>query len=48
LPSCGHPAQTPQPATSLFDPAHGLLIGDNNDVDFAPCVINALAKANAG
>lgn len=35
------------PPTSLFDRNHGLLIGDNGDIDFAPCVINSLAKANA-
>ena len=40
--------KNPPPDASLFDRNHGLLIGDNNDVDFAPCVINALAKPNAG
>jgi YVTN family beta-propeller protein len=42
--------QTPAPgaaATSMFDPNQGLLIGDNADINFAPCVINAFAKANA-
>jgi len=42
------PCKNPPPDTSAFDPNHGLLIGDNGDVDFAPCVINALAKANTG
>jgi cytochrome c peroxidase len=37
----------PPPATSLFDPNHGLLFGDNGDINLAPCVINAFAKANA-
>jgi YVTN family beta-propeller protein len=39
--------QVPPPAASTFDPNHGLLIGDNGDVNFAPCVVNAFAKANA-
>jgi cytochrome c peroxidase len=39
--------QTPPPATSNLDPNHGLLIGDNGDINFAPCVVNAFAKANA-
>jgi cytochrome c peroxidase len=38
----------PPPATSTFDPAHGLIIGDNGDINTPPCVINSLAaKANA-
>jgi YVTN family beta-propeller protein len=38
----------PPPATSAFDPAHGLIIGDDGNVGVAPCVINAIpAKANA-
>jgi len=37
----------PPPATSTFDPNHGLIIGDV-DPNLAPCVINAIpAKANA-
>lgn len=40
--------KNPPPPESLFDRNHGLLIGDNNDIDFAPCVINSLAKSNAG
>jgi YVTN family beta-propeller protein len=38
----------PPPATSALDPNHGLLIGDNGDINLAPCVLNAFAKANAG
>jgi YVTN family beta-propeller protein len=38
----------PPPDTSLFRRTHGLMIGDNGDVDFAPCVINAFTKSNAG
>ena len=34
-------------ATSTFDPNHGLMIGDTGKINFAPCVINSLAKANA-
>jgi cytochrome c peroxidase len=37
----------PPPATSTLDPNHGLLIGDNGDINLAPCVVNAFAKANA-
>jgi YVTN family beta-propeller protein len=37
----------PPPATSNLDPNHGLLIGDNGDINLAPCVVNAFAKANA-
>ena len=36
------------PATSTFDPNHGLIIGDNGDINVPPCVIASLgAKANA-
>jgi YVTN family beta-propeller protein len=38
--------QAPPPATSNFDPAHGLLVGDNGDINTPPCVVNAFAKAN--
>ncbi len=38
----------PPPATSTFDPNHGLMIGDNGNINIAPCVINAFAKPNAG
>ncbi len=41
------PCSAPPPATSLFDPNHGLLFGDNGDINAAPCVVNAFAKANA-
>ena len=34
--------------TSTFDPNHGLLIGDNGDVNVPPCVVNSFGKANAG
>ena len=34
--------------TSTFDPNHGLLIGDNGDINSPPCVVNQFAKANAG
>jgi YVTN family beta-propeller protein len=34
--------------TSTFDPNHGLIIGDNGDINQPPCVVNSLAKANAG
>ena len=37
----------PPPAASTLDPAHGLLIGDNGDVNTPPCVLNAFAKPNA-
>ena len=37
-----------QPATSTFSPNHGLIIGDNGNINLPPCVINAIpAKANA-
>jgi YVTN family beta-propeller protein len=37
-----------QPAMSTFDPNHGLIIGDNGDINTPPCVINAIPlKANA-
>jgi YVTN family beta-propeller protein len=44
--------ETPQacanpPSNGFFDRNHGLLIGDDGDVNRAPCVINALAKSNA-
>jgi YVTN family beta-propeller protein len=37
----------PPPATSTNDPNHGLLIGDDGNVNLAPCVINSFAKPNA-
>jgi YVTN family beta-propeller protein len=39
--------QTPPPAMSTLDPNHGLIIGDNGDINSPPCVINSLAKVNA-
>jgi YVTN family beta-propeller protein len=41
------PCQIPPPATSNFDPDHGLLIGDNGDENSPPCVINQFTKPNA-
>lgn len=41
------PCSAPPPATSTLDPNHGLLIGDNGDINVPPCVLNAFAKANA-
>ncbi len=32
----------------LLDPNHGLLIGDNGDINAAPAVVNAFAKPNTG
>jgi YVTN family beta-propeller protein len=46
----GAPCDAPaagQPATGVLDPNHGLLIGDNGDVNLAPCVLNNFAKPNA-
>jgi YVTN family beta-propeller protein len=41
--------KNPPPDQSAFNPNQGLLIGDNKDINFAPCAIPALAgKANAG
>ena len=37
----------PPPATACLDPNHGLLIGDNGDINLAPCVVNPFNKANA-
>jgi YVTN family beta-propeller protein len=42
------PCSAPPPAASAFDPNHGLLFGDNGNINQAPCVINAFAKPNAG
>jgi YVTN family beta-propeller protein len=33
--------------SGTFDPAHGLIIGDNGNVNDPPCTINAFALANA-
>ena len=35
-------------ASSTFDPNHGLLIGDNGNINVPPCVVNSFAKANEG
>ena len=40
------PLATPINGNSL-DPNHGLLIGDNGDLNVAPSVLNAFARANA-
>jgi YVTN family beta-propeller protein len=45
--ACSDPIP-PAAATSTFDPNHGLLFGDNGNINLPPCVINAIpAKANA-
>jgi cytochrome c peroxidase len=44
--ACATPAQG-QPATSTFDPNHGLLISDTGDPNLAPCTINNFALKNA-
>jgi cytochrome c peroxidase len=44
--TCATPAQG-QPATSTFDPAHGLLIADTGDRNLAPCTINNFALKNS-
>jgi YVTN family beta-propeller protein len=41
------PCQTGTPPDSTFDRNHGLLIGDNGDINVAPCVVNSFTKANA-
>jgi YVTN family beta-propeller protein len=45
--ACNAPAAG-QPATGVLDPNHGLLIGDNGDLNTPPCVLNTFAKPNAG
>ena len=44
--TCATPAANAA-ATSTIDPNHGLIIGDNGDINTPPCVINAFALANA-
>jgi YVTN family beta-propeller protein len=44
---CANPPPAPAPATSLFDPNHGLLIADNGNINQAPCTINNFALKNA-
>jgi hypothetical protein len=38
---------TPPPAQSTLDPNHGLIIGDDGNINIGPCVLNAFAKPNA-
>jgi YVTN family beta-propeller protein len=44
--AAAQPCSDPPPATSAFDPNHGLLLGDTNPA-LAPCVINNFARPNA-
>jgi DNA-binding beta-propeller fold protein YncE len=44
---CATPAAG-QPATSNNDPDHGLIIGDDGDINKAPCAVNNFAKPNEG
>jgi YVTN family beta-propeller protein len=46
---CSDPIPPAAPAnTSTFDPNHGLIFGDNGNINLPPCVINAIPlKANA-
>jgi YVTN family beta-propeller protein len=44
--ACATPASG-QPATSTFDPNHGLLIADTGDRNLAPCTINNFALKNS-
>ena len=46
--ACAAPPPAPAPATSLFDPNHGLLIADSGDLNQAPCTINNFALKNTG
>jgi YVTN family beta-propeller protein len=42
------PCSEPPPApTSTLDPNHGLIFGDNGNINQAPCLINAFGKPNA-
>lgn len=43
--ACANPV-APNPATSTLDPNHGLLIGDDGDVNKSPCTVNAFALSN--
>ena len=36
-------SSAPPPSTSALDPNHGLLVGDNGDLNLAPCVLNSLS-----
>ncbi len=42
------PCTLPASGTSTFDPNHGLMIGDSGNKNRPPCVINSLARKNAG
>src|SRR6185295_11529313 len=42
------PCSAPPPAASTLDPNHGLMVGDNGNVNQAPCVLNSFAKPSAG
>lgn len=44
--ACANPPPAPAPATSLFDPNHGLLIADSGNINQAPCTINNFALKN--
>jgi YVTN family beta-propeller protein len=37
----------PPPPQSMLDPNHGLVIGDDGNINIGPCVLNAFAKPNA-
>lgn len=45
--ACAAPPPAPAPATSLFDPNHGLLIADTGNLNQAPCTINNFALKNS-
>jgi len=45
--ACLNPPPAPAPATTTFDPNHGLLISDTGDVNVPPCTINNFALKNA-
>jgi YVTN family beta-propeller protein len=34
--------------TPIFDPNHGLIFGDDGDINKSPCVVNQFAKPNGG
>jgi YVTN family beta-propeller protein len=42
------PCSLAPPPTSTNDPNHGLLIGDDGNINLAPCVVNQFTKANDG
>ena len=41
------PCSNPTTNTSAFDPNHGMLFGDDGDINRPPCTVNAFALANA-